>query len=65
MSWSKGIRFHLFDNTIAGEVCDICGLSHNPLLQSDVFDNGNASNTIVTLCQSCVRNLDNMFGREE
>ena len=56
-----GIRFHFFDNTTSGEVCDICGIMHNPLIQSKPFDNGNASETVISLCQSCVRNLDNIF----
>lgn len=56
-----GIRFHFFDNTKGESVCDICGLSHHILIKSDVFDNGNASDTVITLCRSCVRSLDVIF----
>jgi hypothetical protein len=40
--------------------CDFCGLK-TEVLQSDIFDNGNASNTQITICRSCARNLDNLF----
>ena len=57
------IKFHKFDNEKAENKysCDICGLPIDELVESDVFDNGNASNTQIRFCRSCVRNLDNIF----
>ena len=56
-----GIKFHFFDNTSGTEECDICGMKHRELVKSDVFDNGNASDTQIYFCRSCVRNLDIIF----
>jgi len=53
---NNGIRIK---SKVFGE-CDFCGLK-TEVLQSDVFDNGNASNTQITICRSCARRLDNLF----
>lgn len=51
----------IIDNSSKDERCDICGLPQNPLLQSEPFDNGNASATVITFCESCIKNLSNLF----
>ena len=61
MSWCIGIRFHSYNNSNTEECCDICGVNHKELIESDVFDNGNCSETQIHLCRSCVRNLDFLF----
>jgi len=53
---NNGIRMK---TKVFGE-CDFCGLKKE-VLQSNIFDNGNASNTQITICRSCIRNLDNLF----
>lgn len=56
-----GIRFHFIDNSYGEKECDICGLNHSILIESNIFDNGNSSDTVIRLCRSCVRSLDNLF----
>lgn len=59
---SHGILFNkLIDTSNQNEYCDICGVSHKYLLQSEPFDNGNASQTVITFCESCIKNLSNLF----
>jgi len=57
MSYSIGIRFHKKDEM---DYCDICGLVSD-VVESDIFDNGNSSNTRVKFCRSCLRSLDMLF----
>ncbi len=52
---------HITDNSNKQECCDICNLPKNPLLQSEPFDNGNASQTVITFCESCIKNLSSLF----
>jgi len=63
LSGNNIIFTKLYTNDFENEiyVCDICGLPQHQLLESEPFDNGNASDTIVRLCEPCVRNLSNLF----
>ena len=51
----------IIDNSNKQACCDICGLPQNPLLQSEPFDNGNASQTVITFCEPCTKNLSKLF----
>lgn len=57
MGMSQGIRFHKMKEP---DYCDICGLV-GTVIESDLFDNGNASDTRVKFCRSCLRSLDMLF----
>jgi len=43
--------------------CDFCGLA-TIVLESESFDNGNASETTIRICRCCARNIDNLFEME-
>lgn len=62
ITFSKCIKFtNLIDNSKHEEVCDICGLPQNPLLKSDMFDDGNANEVSIQFCEPCIRGLSDLF----
>lgn len=61
VSESKNIRFRIIENEDEREICDICGLVNDVLLESNEFDVGEESCTEIHFCRSCIRNLDHKF----